>query len=313
MSVSYDSAKERAGSKTRVDEREEVLLQRKTKVEKEKLVEVELGSAKVQAPTASALEAFRKIGAKKRAIAKKERAVKRSSKFLAPAPKGARSFLVDLRIHLYGTIGCFSSGGIDPCPALVRLAKVKGLDAIAITDYFCFSFTDRVREAASNLSTKISVMPGVDLLCQVGECKEVSVVALFPESSTGAELSSLLVDLGVPKSAYGRKDHRLAAPFAEVLSAVEAYGGVVVPSRIDKTPYRQLAIPHLVEDYGLRAFDLVHADGAELFRRRWPQGGFSFFSFSNAHSLGQVGSRATKVRLRRANFGGIKERVARSV
>jgi hypothetical protein len=67
----------------------------------------------------------------------------------------------------------------------------------------------------------------------------------------------------------------------------------------------------LVDDFGFHVFDLVYPDSPECFREKWPDGGFSFFSFSGANSLGQIGNRASKLRLLTPGFAGIKELVQR--
>jgi hypothetical protein len=44
-----------------------------------------------------------------------------------------KSYVLDLRIHSPASLGYLSIEGIDTAPALVRLAKVKGLDIIAVS------------------------------------------------------------------------------------------------------------------------------------------------------------------------------------
>ena len=97
------------------------------------------------------------------------------------------------------------------------------------------------------------------------------------------------------------------------MKIIESKGGVVIPSHVDKTPNRQSAIAELIERYGFHCFDLVHPENTEYFKDFWPDGGFTFFSFSNANSLAQVGTRVTKARLLNPTFDGIKQLVARRV
>src|SRR5262249_17492909 len=143
--------------------------------------------------------------------------------------------------------------------------------------------------------TNLTILPGVDLCCQIGSCREGYVIALFPEMTTSADIFAMLDELKVPQTAYGHKDYCVELPFGEVIRIVESRGGAVIPSRIDKTPYRQLAIPVLVEEFGIHTFDLVHPENTEFFSDRWPGGRFTFFSFSNANALAQIGSRMAKV------------------
>lgn len=266
--------------------------------------------APILAPTPELLKPFR-AAAKKNRLSAKEQEKSRASRanFLAKPLKKGKKYVIDLRVHTPGTVGYFAAGGIEPGPALVRLAQVKGLDILGLTDYYNASLIDAVLPAAQKAG--LSILPGLDLCCSVAGCREVYVVTLFPENTPSSTLFAVLDALGVSKQAYGRKDYVLERPFAEVLQIVESRGGIVIPSRIDKTPYRQLAIAELVEQYGFHAFDLAHPDSPEFFWDRWPSGGFTFFSFSNANALGQIGNRAGRIKLAQPGFEGVRELVSR--
>lgn len=264
----------------------------------------------IPAPTAEVLKPFREAAKVTRKLQKERiKASKSRGDFIAKQNKKGKKYKIDLRVHTPGSYGFFSTGGVDPAPALVRLAKVKGLDMIAVTDYYNASYIDKVREHASG--SKIVVLPGFDMCCRVGSCDGITAIALFPPSFGSTEIQTVLNELNVPPSAYGRPDYVIELAFDKILSIVEGYGGIIIPSRIDKTPFRKLAIPTLVEHFGFHAFDLVHCENPEYFRENWPSGGFTFFSFSNANALGQVGTRSATVRLNNLDFDSLKELVAR--
>ncbi len=264
-------------------------------------------------PSDSALKSFRKATERNRKLAaqKKSRSKLQGQSFLAKPLKKGKKFTIDLRIHSPGTVGYFSTGGVDPGPALVRLSKVKGLDVIAITDYYNASYVDLVQGSAGK--TGLTVLPGLVVCSRIGNCHEVYLVVLFPETTTGADIFSLLAELGVPKEQYGSRDYCLERDFGEIVQAVEARGGVVIPSRLDKTPYRQQVLTTLIEDFGFHAFDLVHPENLDFFADRWPDGEFSFFSFSNANALAQIGSRSSTIKLEIPGFAGLKEMVKRRI
>lgn len=220
-----------------------------------------------------------------------------------------RSYTMDLRIHSPASLGYFHVKELDTAPALVRLARVKGLDVIAITDFFNSDFVDKVVEAAKG--TSLIVIPGVNLRCQVGACSEVVLTCLFPEKTTSAHLKNFLSRLKVPESAAGSEAFVLTLPLPRILALIEEFGGAAFPSRMDKTPQQMYVIPDLVEQYGFRAFDLAYAESADFFKKRWPKIKFKFFSFSNARALAQVGSRMAKVKMLTPGFPGIKELVMR--
>lgn len=238
---------------------------------------------------------------------KKKKAV--DANFLAKPPTKGKKYTADLRVHSPATKGYFSTGGVDTDAALVRVAKVKGIDIMGITDYYTGAAIDSVRQAVGKAN--ITIIPGFDLVCQVGSCREVHLTALFPEETTSQDLARVLRELAVPQSAAGRRDFVLTQPLTEILAIIEGNGGVCIPSRVDKTPYRQLAIRELIECYGFHAFDLVHEDNTEFFKENWIGGEFTFFTFSNANALAQIGTRVATVKLAQPGFLGIKELVSR--
>ena len=222
-----------------------------------------------------------------------------------------KSYVLDLRIHSPASLGYFTVEGLDTAPALVRLAKVKGLDVIAVTDFYSGRFVDRVVEAARN--SALTVVPGVVVRCSVDSCHDVTLLCLFSEQTNSARIDEFLRMLRVPEKAFGNRAYLLDLPLPEILACVEHFGGIAIPSRMDKTPQRMAVIPALVERYGFRAFDLAHADTSRFFKSRWPKVKFHFFSFSNANALAQVGSRTARVKLANPGFEGIKNLMERFI
>ncbi|MFN8392632.1 MAG: hypothetical protein U0136_20230 [Bdellovibrionota bacterium] len=265
----------------------------------------------ITVPTEKLLRPFRRAAELNRQHAKQlQRARAQKGSFLAKPVKKGKRYLIDLRVHAPGTVGYFANGGIAAGPALIRLANVKGLHMIGLTEYYNASYLDQVRSALTPESGLV-VLPGVVICCEVGGCREVPILVLFPETVSSETIYGLLEALEVPRSAYGKKDYCLSMNFGKVLETIEAHGAIAIPSRVDKTPYRQLAIAELVDRYGMHAFDLAHPDSPDLFRDSWPNGGFTFFSFSSANALGQIGNRVGKVTLAQLGFEGLREIVKR--
>lgn len=223
-----------------------------------------------------------------------------------------KSYVMDLRIQSPAALGYIGIDGIDTAPALVRLAKVKGIDVIAVTDFYGADIVDRVLEEAEN--STVTVLPGVIIRCSVAGCNDVIMTVLFSEESAGNDIRNFLTELGVPPSAAGNGDYIVKAEFEELLQIIERYQALAIPSRMDRTPYRKMALKVLVEDYGFRAFDLAYfPESLTFFKENWPKIKFELMSFSNATSLAQVGSRSSKIKMATPGFSGLKnltERVA---
>jgi hypothetical protein len=265
---------------------------------------------KIASPTFAALRPFREAAKQnKKRQKEKSRGAGKNNAFLAKPPRKGKKYTVDLRIHTPASLGFFSTGGVDPAPALVRLARVKGLHMIGLTDWFSASFIDEVKSLSE--ASDVTIIPGIDMRCKVSDCDEITITALFPEHYGSEDLNRVLDELDVPESARGRRDYCLTTTFGETVNIIESNEGCIIPSRIDKTPFRHLAIPTMVEEYGFHAFDLVHPENPEFFKNNWPDGEFTFFSFSNANALGQVGSRTSSLKLSESGYAGLKGLVQR--
>jgi hypothetical protein len=295
------------------EEKEEIKLGKREKLKeiaaKEDTNTSSLTPQMIASPTAQMLKPFRDAAKKNKEVAKTKLKSKSKSAFIAKPPKGSKKYTLDLRVHSPISEGYFSTGGVDPAAAMVRLAKSKGLDMIAITDYHSGDFVDLVKNEARE--TSVTVLPGIDLRCSVGNCSEVSLVALFPEEFTSESLNAVLQELGIPEVAKGRKTFTLREEMKKIIEIVESKGGVLIPTRLDKTPHRVIAVKELVEEYGFHAFDLVHPDNPEYFKEHWPSGEFTFLSSSNANALGQIGSRGMQLKLSSPGFMGLKSLVSR--
>lgn len=220
-----------------------------------------------------------------------------------------KSYVMDLRVQSPASMGYLGVDGLDSAPAIVRLAKVKGLDVIAITDFYSGDFIDRMVAAAK--SSPLTVIPGVSVRCRVKTCSDVTISCLFPESITSAGIAEFLRDLNVPRDARGNPNYVITATMDQLLHALSTRNGIAIPSRLDKTPHRMSIIPELVEQYGFRAFDLAYGDSSAYFKKRWPKMKFQLFTFSDANALAQIGSRNAKVKMPTPGFEGIKELIAR--
>ena len=220
-----------------------------------------------------------------------------------------KSYLLDLRIQSPESLGLMGLGGLDAAPALIRLSRAKGIDVIGVADYFTGAFIDRA-VAASN-GSGVTVIPGVVIRCTIASCNDVSLLCLFDESTTSALVTDFLKALGVSEKNFGNKDLVLNIPLQKILAELDSRGAFCIPTRMDKTPYRMLAIRELVEKFGFRAFDVCYPETTKIFKTQWPKTKFQFLSFSNASALAQVGSRVAKMKLSSPLFASIKDSILR--
>jgi len=223
-----------------------------------------------------------------------------------------KSYSMDLRIQSPASLGYLGIEGIDTAPALVRLAKVKGLDVIAVTDFYSGDYIDRITEAATE--SPVTVLPGMVIRAALSACDDIILMCLFPEYTSSAEVAEILEELEVPRAASGDESFIVPLEFDRVIQIIEKHQGIIIPSRMDKTPYRTNILPVLVEEYGFRAFDLAYyPESNKIFKKLWPKIKFQLLSFSNANALAQVGSRVSKVKLPQPGFPGLRTLIERTI
>ena len=267
----------------------------------------------ITAPDEALLKPFRRAAEEMRKRQRAEKKLRRTSMFKRKPLKGWKKFLLDLRIHPEGTVGYFARGGIDPGPAFKRLVQVKGLNMIGLTDYYKANYLDVVKQHLEGVNT-LTLLPGLILRCSGTVCNDLNLLTLYPPNFDSSDLTNVLAQLKVPARAYGDRSFYLEQSLEKIIEIVEGVGGIVIPTRVDTTPHRQLAIPELIEKHGFHAFDLAHPDSPELyFRDRWADGEFTFFYFSSADALGQIGNRIEKVCMPELSFNGLKELVKRRI
>lgn len=216
-------------------------------------------------------------------------------------------YTLDLHIHSPAS-SCFfdSQLGDKAGPAIVQAALKAGLDMIAITDHHSVDGVDNVRQAAA--ARGLTVLPGIELSAHIDQIKEVYLLAVFKEDQPLSLLRQFLMELGFSPLQWGHGSFLVEEEVGSILSRVNDLGGILISARADKTPYRQAAIPRLVE-YGLRVFDVVYAENRELLMKYQSDidEPIFCFQFSDAHSLAQIGGRKTMLEMDECSFEALKK------
>lgn len=186
----------------------------------------------------------------------------------------------DFHIHT-----CLSPcGDVDMTPNnIVNMARLKGLDAIAITDHNSCGNAGACMACAAG--TDLLVIPGLE----VETAEEVHMVCLFPVLSAAQEMEKMVraVLPAIPNRVeifgeqcymdaddhiIGYEDNLLATAaqlsVSDVVRAVRDLGGAVYPAHVDKDAYSMLsnlgAIPpelgfRSVEVHNLQKLDVLAA------------------------------------------------------
>lgn len=203
----------------------------------------------------------------------------------------------DFHIHT-----CLSPCGDDDMTPnnIVNMAKLVGLDAIAVTDHNTAGNVRAVCAAGQKLG--LTVLPGMELETS----EEVHIVLLFPDcgaaEACGAYVSDKRFRIANKVEIYGHQyladasdeivgeesDLLLTATSIGVYDAqrvAERYGGIAVPAHIDKPANGILAILGAIDDdMGFGTVEVSPRCG-EALKREMTERGYRVIVDSDSHYL----------------------------
>lgn len=207
----------------------------------------------------------------------------------------------------FHTHSCLSPcGDNDMTPYnLVNMAKLLGLDIIALTDHnTCENCASAVKVGES---IGITVIPGMELCTS----EEVHVVCLFDDIENAMKFSDYVLSTMPPvknrpeifgeqlimdeeDNIVGKQEKLLtlasSISISDVCKTVEDYGGVCYPAHIDRNSYSVLSnLGMITEDMGFSAVEMTaEADRESLLKMHTILDGVPIFVDSDAHYLENI-------------------------
>lgn len=196
-------------------------------------------------------------------------------------------------------------GDVDSTPNnVVNMAKIKGLDAIAITDHNAVSNARACMEVGKSVG--LTVIPGMELTTS----EDVHVVCLFSElekaESFGEEVSSRRMKIKNKEQIFGEQiimnslDEEIGREedllilatdigVYDVKSLVEKYGGVCYPAHIDRPSNGILQILGAIDpEMGFTAAEVSLGGGEDAVGKAE---GLFFIRSSDAHNIVDIAER----------------------
>ncbi len=197
---------------------------------------------------------------------------------------------------------------------LVNMAKLLGLDIIALTDHNI----SKNCPAAIKVGEKIglTVIPGMELCTS----EEVHVVCLFEDVEKALKFSDYVLSTMPPvknrpdifgeqlivdesDNIVGKEEILLTLAsgisITEVCKLVESYGGVCYPAHIDRSSYSVISnLGMITSDMGFRAVEMTdQADKPALLNAHPILNGAYIFTDSDAHYLENLKEAENKIDL----------------
>jgi len=211
-------------------------------------------------------------------------------------------YAVDLHIHSV----------LSPCADkdmtpnnIVNMAKIKGLDAFALTDHNSCANLKAVSICAE--SSGLVFIPGME----VETSEEVHLICLLPDVEAAMELQRIVYSALPPMTnrddIFGRQlimdntdnviaeESRMlltavALSTEEVCSVVRQLGGAVIPAHVDRPSNSILSnLGFIPEELGFKYLELSkHCSGADFMAAHTELGGYGSIISSDAHDLGSI-------------------------
>ena len=197
-------------------------------------------------------------------------------------------FLCDLHIH-----SCLSPCGDEEMTPynLVNMAKVMGLDILALTDHNSSLNCPAAARAAEEAG--IAFVPGMELTTS----EEVHVVCLFPD------IDSALAVSDDRDGILGREENLLSTAsfisIGEVFPLVSGFGGVCYPAHVDRPSFSVVAnLGSFDESWGFANAEMsAFAQADRLIEEHPLLRKMRLLRASDAHCLENVGSASTELEL----------------
>jgi len=158
-------------------------------------------------------------------------------------------YYYDLHIH-----SCLSPCGDDDMTPnnIANMAKIKGLDVIAVTDHNCARNAEAVIRCGEQIG--LLVLPGMEIECaeefhivalfkDIQSCFEIekTVTAAMPQIKNKTDIFGKQVIMNCNDEAVGEVENMLVAACGlsadKVVAEVLALGGACIPAHVDKSSY----------------------------------------------------------------------------
>ena len=220
---------------------------------------------------------------------------------------GSRYRKADLHVHTPRS-KCYKDRGIQS-EQIVEAALAAGLDMIAITDHNQVEGIDEARRVGRRKD--FYVFPGIEITAKGGH-----ILALFDLDKPSEELGEFLqTEVGIPRSKWGKDDALSKYDIDVVAEKIVSAGGLAVPAHIDSSNGFMEVIEQgqvRMRTYSCKAFAALEITKPKD-KEKWNKGllrdypkRYACIQSSDAHSLAEIGSRYTWIKMDKVGLEGLR-------
>jgi histidinol phosphatase-like PHP family hydrolase len=230
---------------------------------------------------------------------------------------GSRWWRCDLHIHTPSSHDF--SGPTVTSSDVVQAAVAAGLDAIGVTDHNTAALNEELEAAAAQADPRLVVFPGTEITSFDG----VHLLVLFPPGSSADMVKSYLGSCEIPGDEWGKHEAHARKTYVECIEKAEALGALCIAAHADRPATgdkKQTSLLHTLSGRALldvlampelHAVEVSTADAAAHKRLRALDSVTGLplrpcLAGSDAHSLQQIGSTSSWIKMSRPNQEGLQ-------
>lgn len=224
---------------------------------------------------------------------------------------GARWWKCDLHVHTPASYYDFEGRDDVKADEWVQAALKAGLHTVAITDHNTGAWIAEIQQAVRASGSSLVVFPGVELTVANGS----HLLALFDPASDGDAIKAFLGACDIPSEKFGQQDALASCTELDAITKAAVHVALIFAAHADDakgiltTHQPGKPLQKLLAARGLLAVELT---GANQDLAQYVDGttegyrGQTLVSFSDAHSVDQIGRRFTWVKMTRPNLEGLR-------
>ena len=222
-------------------------------------------------------------------------------------------------LHIHTALSPCADNDMTP-NNIVNMARLKGLDIIAITDHNSCRNVATCMKCAEN--SGLTVVPGME----IETCEEVHMLAFFDNTEALGELEKTvqksLPDIKNRRDIFGDQfvmdcDDNIVGEIENLLvtatslsvdsvtDIVRSLGGVIVPAHIDKDAYSILSNLGFIPDNGYTAFEIKNPQKKDEIVRNNNLKNSVIIHDSDAHFLWDIHEREFSMDLRKNSIADL--------
>jgi hypothetical protein len=227
---------------------------------------------------------------------------------------GSRWWKCDLHLHTPASHD-FTNRASVSLPEWVAAARAAKLDVVAVTDHNTGSLISAIQAAAQEPGRPLTVLPAVELTVDPG----VHLLILFDPARNADAVAALLGAVGIPDGDVGHDQACAPHSVTQVMTIAHQRGAICIAAHVNDVKgilgvfqpgqsLRQVITSPLLLAAEVNTTSpelLEYLDDTKTGYRR-SLGPLPRLTFSDAHSLGDIGTRTTWIKMTRPDLEGLR-------